>query len=87
MKKQIPCQWTEKGNIIRQLSQDKSSKLELIEGVKFIEENGWALIIPNEEKPVLNIYIEGSSRAHVEELWKKYNERLVNMLKEQSNIS
>ena len=87
IKKQIPCKWTDKGNIIRQLSQDKSSKLELIEGVKFIEENGWALIIPNEEKPVLNIYIEGSSKAHVEELWKKYNERLVNMLKEQSNIS
>ena len=55
MKKQIPYKWSYKGNIIRQLSQDKSSKLELI---------------------------EGNSKEHVEELWKKYNERLLNMLKE-----
>jgi mannose-1-phosphate guanylyltransferase/phosphomannomutase len=85
MKKEIACKWTDKGNIIRRLSEDKKYNIELIEGVKFIDDRGWVLIIPDEEKPVLNIYIEGYSRIFLEELWQEYNEKLKGMMRNLSN--
>lgn len=81
MKKEISCRWSAKGNIIRRLSQDKKTPIELIEGVRFIEERGWVLIVPDEERPVFNIYIEGYSETYLKELWEEYSVKLKDMMK------
>lgn len=86
MKKELPCKWTDKGNIIRQLSQEKADKIELIEGVRFIEDGGWVLIVPDEEKPAFNIYIEGYSQEYIDELWEKHNKKLTDMINDLANI-
>lgn len=79
-KKEIPCQWNHKGNIIRRLTEDRKEGIELKEGIRFIDDKGWALIIPDEEMPRFNLYIEGYNEEYAEELWFKYDKKIRNML-------
>lgn len=84
LKKEIPCKWSDKGNIIRRLTENRKKGTELKEGVRFIDDKGWALIIPDEEKPVFNLYIEGHSKKYAEDLWVKYNKKIRFMMKNSS---
>ena len=81
MKREIPCKWDDKGNIIRRLTEDRQEGIELKEGVRFIDDGGWALIIPDEEKPVFNLYIEGYNEEYAEELCTLYDEKIKNLMK------
>src|SRR5699024_5753542 len=76
IKKEIPCKWDHKGNIIRRLSEAHRDSAELIEGIRFIEDRGWALLIPDEDKPVFNLYVEGYSEEYAEELGTFYHEKI-----------
>lgn len=80
IKKEIPCKWNHKGNIIRRLSENQKDNMELIEGIRFIEDKGWALLVPDEEKPIFNLYIEGYTEEYAEELGSFYDEKIRNML-------
>ncbi len=82
LKKEIPCRWNDKGSIIRKLTEDRKEGVELKEGIRFIDDKGWALIIPDEEKPIFNLYTEGYNEEYAEELWIKYDEKIKNMMKE-----
>ena len=81
LKKEIPCRWNDKGSIIRRLSEDMQEGTEFKEGVRFIDDKGWALIIPDEERPVFNLYAEGYNEEYAEELWIKYDEKIKGMMK------
>ena len=81
LKKEIPCRWNDKGSIIRRLTEDMQEGAEFKEGVRFIDDKGWALIIPDEEKPVFNLYAEGYNEEYAEELWIKYDEKIKGMMK------
>lgn len=80
VKKQIPCSWDDKGSIIRRLAEDRKQKIEMEEGVRFIDEKGWALIIPDQEKPHFNIYIEALNEEYAEELWTFYDDKIREMI-------
>lgn len=80
-KKEIPCKWNDKGNIIRRLTEERREGIELKEGVRFIDDKGWVLIIPDEEKPRFNLYIEGEDEEYAEELWIKYDEKIKQLMK------
>ena len=79
--KEIPCQWEDKGNILRRLTEEGQQGKELIEGVRFIEDKGWAMIIPDEEKPIFNLYIEGYDEEYAEELGNLYDEKIKKLIK------
>lgn len=81
LKKEISCKWDEKGNILRRLTEDRQQGIELIEGVRFIEDRGWAMIAPDEEKPVFNLYIEGYDEEYAEELWTLYDDKIRKLIK------
>ena len=80
IKKQIPCGWEDKGSIIRRLAEDRKEKIEMEEGVRFIDEKGWTLIIPDQEKPQFNIYIEALNEEYAEELWTFYDDKIKKMI-------
>lgn len=80
IKKQIPCSWDDKGSIIRRLAGDRKEKIEMEEGVRFIDEKGWTLIIPDQEKPQFNIYIEALNEEYAEELWTFYDDKIKKMI-------
>lgn len=68
-KKEIHCDFNDKGRIIRMLIEESKDKnIELFEGIKINTDKGWTLVLPDNEKPVLNIYTEGYSEEYANEL-------------------
>mgnify|MGYP000858282120 CR=1 FL=1 len=80
LKKEIPCNWNDKGKVIRRLAEDGSADGELKEGVRFEDDRGWTLIIPDEEKPKVNLFVEGYSEEYAEELWMQYDGKIKELL-------
>lgn len=77
----VPCQWTEKGRVLRQLvAEQGQKKMELYEGVKIWDDRGWALVLPDSEKPRFNIYAQGHNEEFAEELAAEFSERVNSLL-------
>lgn len=67
--REILCDISERGRIIRQLIEDNKDKdIELFEGLKINTEKGWAIIVPDNEKPIFSIYSEGYSEEFADEI-------------------
>ncbi len=79
VRKDIYCPWDSKGKVMRSLIQEaNTAQLELIDGVKIKHKDGWALILPDSEKPVFHLYSEGLSQETAEELGKIYSNKIDN---------
>ncbi len=69
----IPCPWSKKGTVMRQLivnSQDKERQL--VDGVRIRENGGWVLLIPDRESAAFNILAETRSENQTAELTRRY---------------
>lgn len=76
-KKKIFCPWELKGRVMRTLITEKNGeKIELLDGVKFILENGWALILPDADLPLCRIYSEGDTPDVADIISEKYLEKI-----------
>ncbi len=80
-KKSIPCPWELKGRIMRSLITEKQAdKVELLDGVRFIAENGWALVLPDADMPMFRVYSEGNSPEAAESISGQYIDKIGSML-------
>jgi mannose-1-phosphate guanylyltransferase / phosphomannomutase len=62
--RQLPCPWGLKGTVMRVLTERlRGRTLDLTDGVKVIDEQGWAQLLPDPDEPLLHIYAEGASEA------------------------
>lgn len=78
----VPCQWNERGRVLRQLATKHSQEqVELYEGVKIWDHRGWALVLPDSEKPHFNIYAQGHNEEFAEELAAEFKERVTDLLR------
>lgn len=69
IKKVVACPWEAKGRVMRRLVEDhEHEQMELIDGVKFIRDDGWALVLPDPEEPHCTIYGEGFNAEIAEAL-------------------
>ncbi|MDQ2084963.1 mannose-1-phosphate guanyltransferase [Herbivorax sp. ANBcel31] len=76
-KKKIFCPWELKGRVMRTLITEKNGeKVELLDGVKFIFENGWVLVLPDADMPLCRVYSEGDNPEIAEEISEKYLEKI-----------
>ncbi len=83
-KHEVPCQWEDKGRVIKELMiESQGENVELFEGVKIKEDRGWGLILPDSERPVFNIYTEGYSEEFAQELSDLFTEKVTTLLKNQ----
>ncbi|SHG92190.1 sugar phosphate nucleotidyltransferase [Tepidibacter thalassicus] len=83
IKKEIPCDWDDKGRIIKEIiMENKDNDIELFEGVKINNDKGWALILPDSEKPLFNIYAEGFSEEYANELSTIFSKKIERLLKD-----
>jgi len=58
--KEIPCPWGKKGIIMRRLIEDTPpEKAEMVDGLKVHHREGWALVLPDAERPSYHVYGEG----------------------------
>lgn len=72
-KKGIPCPWELKGTVMRTIiNEQKEKKIELLDGIKIHSNQGWALIVPDADKPIFNIISESNSSIESEALCDKY---------------
>jgi len=80
-KKEIPVSWQAKGRVIRKLIEEEDKgKLELLDGVKVFHREGWALVLPDPEKPVCRVYSEAASMEVAEELTDMYVDKINQIL-------
>ncbi len=73
VEKEVRCEAGKKGSVIRSIAdtagrQWNGGRIELEEGVKIINDNGWVLIVPHAEKPVCRVISEGTSEEYANEL-------------------
>ena len=84
-KNEISCEWKNKGSVMRKIIEEyKGKNIELFEGVKILDDKGWAIILPDSERPLFNIYAEGYSQEYAEELSLFFSEKVQRLLKDQS---
>lgn len=83
-KREIPCHWEDKGRIIRELMiENKGVDTEVCEGIKIFDKKGWGIILPDNERPVFNIFTEGDTEEYAQELCDFFTNKVEMLLKNQ----
>jgi mannose-1-phosphate guanylyltransferase/phosphomannomutase len=75
----------QKGLIMRTLMEqlsEEGAELVLVDGIKVVSDQGWALVVPDPVEPVTHVWAEGSDLAASESLAATYVERISRMLAE-----
>jgi mannose-1-phosphate guanylyltransferase/phosphomannomutase len=74
--------WEQKGTVMRSLVElTKDRELELVDGVKVIHDDAWALALPDPEDPVTHVWAEGPSDAEARRLAQEYARRIRQLLR------
>ncbi|UCE25703.1 MAG: NTP transferase domain-containing protein [Candidatus Zixiibacteriota bacterium] len=69
----VPCPWSKKGTVMRQLiinSEDKNRQL--IDGVRIFEDNGWVLVTPDRMTASFIVFAESDSQENASQLADRY---------------
>ena len=82
--REIPCPWTMKGRVMRRLIQESADQeREMIDGLKIYHPQGWALVLPDPEKPSYHIYSEACSEEFSDSLTDLYVQKIDSLRKEE----
>ena len=74
--------WEKKGMVMRTLvERSQGRELVLVDGVKVLEDNGWALILPDPEEPVTHVWAEAPSDSQAGARVQEYAVRLRQLLR------
>ncbi|MCK8824854.1 sugar phosphate nucleotidyltransferase [Fuchsiella alkaliacetigena] len=75
VEEEVECAWEVKGKVMRNLiEQTPEEKIELIDGIKVNQEESWALVLPDSERPVFSVYAEADSFEAASDLSAEYAE-------------
>jgi len=79
---QVVTPWEQKGAVMRTLmEQSKDREVVLVDGVKVVHDDGWALALPDPEEPVTHIWAEGTSGDGARRLAQEYARRIRQMVR------
>jgi len=73
---QIPCTIDEKAAIMRYLSslpEKKGTTVEMIDGIRIVREDAWALVLPDAIQPYIHLYGEGRTAAARDTILEEYS--------------
>jgi len=69
--------WEQKGTVMRTLvEQTKNREVELVDGIKVLHDDGWALALPDPEEPITHIWAEGPTEGDARRLAQEYVRRI-----------
>jgi mannose-1-phosphate guanylyltransferase / phosphomannomutase len=58
--RQVRCPWARKGAVMRILTERmKGKEVDVRDGIKVFEEEGWAQVLPDPDEPLVHVYAEG----------------------------
>ncbi|MCE5198951.1 hypothetical protein LLG39_08240, partial [bacterium] len=73
----VPCPWEHKGKIMRVLAQEEGGpNADYTDGIKIINGQTWALVLPDSSEPCFHVYAEASNEDTASELVRTYTERV-----------
>ena len=80
----VRCPWEMKGRVMRVLTKEADAVVEsgggqhaeLIDGIKFHENDDWALVLPDASEPFFHIYAEAGSQEAADNLLCRYVEKI-----------
>lgn len=85
-KREVACSWRAKGAVMRRLIEEtRNSEVELLDGVKVRHHDGWALVLPDSERPIYRVYGEGYSAEAAAELTDLYVKKIEQIQKDLDN--
>jgi mannose-1-phosphate guanylyltransferase/phosphomannomutase len=74
--------WEQKGLVMRTLVERiKDREMVMVDGVKILHDDGWALVLPDPEEPITHIWAEADSDAEARTLSQEYARRIRQMLR------
>jgi mannose-1-phosphate guanylyltransferase / phosphomannomutase len=74
--------WEQKGLVMRTLVERiKDRELVLVDGVKVMHDDGWALVVPDPEEPVTHVWAEAGTDSEARVLAQEYARRIRQMLR------
>lgn len=74
--------WDQKGTVMRTLVERiKDHPLVLVDGVKVLYDDGWALVLPDPEEPLTHVWAERGTDAEARALAQEYARRIRQMLR------
>jgi len=86
-KREVACSWGAKGAVMRRLIEEaRDSEVELLDGVKVRHSDGWALVLPDTERPIYRVYGEGYSAEAAAELTDLYVKKIIKIQEELDNF-
>ena len=69
VRRTVVTPWRHKGAVMRHVaSASLPGRQVLIDGVKFVQDEGWALVLPRPDEPLCEVWAEASSEAGAREL-------------------
>ncbi len=74
---QLPCSWDFKGGIMRRMSEDAVDlEASFIDGVKVDLGDAWALVLPDQHRPLVHIVAEALEEKRAEQLLETYRRKV-----------
>ena len=73
----VPTPWERKGSIMREMvERSKGRDVVLVDGVKILHPDGWALVLPDPEEPIVHVWAEAGSDHEAAQLAAEYARRI-----------
>ncbi len=73
----VSCPWQDKGRVMRMLAQDKETeRTKQVDGVKHQWADEWALVLPDADQPLFNIWSEARDEGRAWALVHQYADRI-----------
>jgi mannose-1-phosphate guanylyltransferase/phosphomannomutase len=77
----VATPWEQKGMVMRTMVERlKDSELVLIDGVKVVLDDGWALVLPDPEEPLTHVWAEGGTAGEARSRAQDYARRIRQLL-------
>jgi mannose-1-phosphate guanylyltransferase/phosphomannomutase len=76
----VPTPWEQKGTVMRTIMEEAYGDLVLIDGVKMVYPDGWALVLPDPEEPTTHVWAEAGSESDARKRAQEHVTRIRRML-------
>ena len=74
--------WDHKGMVMRTILEHSSDReVELVDGVKVLYDDGWALVLPDPEEPITHVWAEGPTDPDARARAQEYTRRIRNLIR------
>jgi mannose-1-phosphate guanylyltransferase / phosphomannomutase len=78
----VPTPWERKGAVMREMVERAGTRdVVLVDGVKVLHPDGWALVLPDPEDAITHVWSEGESDQNARQLAQEYARRIRQVLR------